>query len=287
MEVLQRYDCPVKEATAECNPETDKDTFARLKSAGIDRVSIGAQSFIDEELKALGRRHTALQSAEAVRAAAQAGFTNISIDLMCGQDLQNSGRADYRILKNLDVVSTLPLTHVSLYMLKIEQGTEFYGKGVKTADDDIVCDEYELSCDYLAKRGFQRYEISNFAKKGFESKHNLKYWRAEEYLGIGASAHSFINGRRTCCPSSLEKFTEEIVTEAEVDGVSEYIMLGLRLSEGVSLERLHHAGAEEKFLSGLAAIPKNLYIIKGDRVALTTKGFLISNKIIARLCETF
>ncbi len=269
------------EITAECNPESaGEEVLGELKSAGINRLSIGVQSLNDSELNALGRKHSAEEAKNAVLLANKAGFENISADLMLGV-LNQTERS---LEQTIDELCRLPITHVSAYLLKIEENTVFGKKYAEIADklpnEDFQAELYLAAVEALEKRGFIQYEISNFAKSGYESRHNLKYWRAEEYVGIGPSAHSYYKGKRFAVKKSLENFlgsefqTEEITDEFP-DREEERIMLGLRLCEGIELT--------EKITARLKFIPREYYRISGGRLSLTPKGFLVSNEIIAEL----
>ncbi len=267
------------EITAECNPceMTDEALFALLK-AGVNRISVGMQSLYDNELQALGRRHDRDTAIRAIERAKAAGFSDISADLMLGIPQQTSES----LAKTLDTLTALPITHISAYMLKIEPDTPFGRNTPDLPDEDSVADMYLQTVNALADKGFHQYEISNFAKRGFECRHNLKYWRREEYLGIGPAAHSFLNGRRFAVKRDLEEFLGsprqvELTTDEAPDEYEERVMLGLRLSEGISEELWRPFG------HALKLVPSNYYTIKGGRLALTAEGFLLSNEIISLL----
>lgn len=268
------------EITAEANPClcTDEKLY-ELRKAGVNRISIGVQSLCDKELSALGRRHSAAQAETAVIKARAAGFDNISADLMLGIPEQTQ----QSLSETIEQLCALPISHVSAYLLKIEAGTPFGNNPPKNiSDEDEAAELYLSAVKLLSERGFVQYEISNFAKAGYESRHNLKYWRREEYLGIGPAAHSFYKGQRFAVPRDLTRFIEserqsEDITDGAPDEFEEHVMLGLRLSEGVSEELW-------KPLSGaLKRIPKKYYSLIGGRLSLTAEGFLLSNEIIALL----
>lgn len=267
------------EITAEANPClcTDRALYD-LRSAGVNRLSLGVQSLCDSELSALGRRHSAAQAKSAVLTAGAAGFDNISADLM----LATPGQTADSLSRTITKLCELPITHVSAYLLKTEPNTPFGKNPPKLPGEDETAELYLSAVKQLSAAGFAQYEISNFAKSGFESRHNLKYWRREEYLGIGPAAHSFYGGRRFAVPRDLAAFvaadeqpTE--LTDAAPDEFEERVMLGLRLSEGIPEELW-------KPLSGaLRRIPEKYYSISGGRLSLTAEGFLLSNEIIALL----
>ncbi len=267
------------EITAECNPcEMTEQALTALLTAGVNRISVGVQSFCDNELEALGRRHDSETAIEAIQRAKRLGFDNISADLMLGIPQQNTASLN----GTLEIMTMLPVTHISAYLLKIEPSTPFGKNPPEAPDEDMTADMYLQTVNTLARSGFHQYEISNFAKKDSECRHNLKYWRREEYLGIGPAAHSFVDGRRFAVERNLEEFLsspaqKELDTDSSPDEYEERVMLGLRLSEGIPQE-LYQPIAE-----GLRLIPKNYYEIKDGRLSLTAEGFLLSNEIISLL----
>lgn len=288
-EILQGIDniADNAEITVEANPCcTEREKLYILQKSGVNRISFGLQSGIDSELKILGRRHNSDEGKAAVLTAYDTGFTNISADIMIGTPNQTTDS----LLFTLDYLTALPLTHISSYMLKIEQNTPF--AKIKASlpnlpDEDLTADYYLTVCDYLENKGFMQYEISNYAKIGFESRHNLKYWRCEEYIGIGPAAHSFFNGKRFAADRDLEGFLnnenyETHITDENPATFSEWAMLALRLSEGLSFEKaeskynVNRAVLKEK----LKAIPSNLYKADDYGIKLTAEGFLVSNAVI-------
>lgn len=269
------------EITAEANPcMCIPKTLEQLRSAGVNRLSIGVQSLNDSELSALGRRHNSAQAEQAVLAARAAGFSDISADIMLAVPNQTRETLGETISR----LAALPLTHISAYLLKLEQGTPFGAQPPVLPDEDETAELYLAAVERLSQHGFKQYEISNFAKAGFESRHNLIYWRRGEYLGIGPAAHSFYKDKRFAVPRDLQKFLdspaqEEIITDENPNEIEERIMLGLRLCEGIP-EKLW-----KPLESRLRFVPRDYYRIDGGRLALTPKGFLLSNEIIAILTE--
>lgn len=271
---------PSAEVTVECNPlEMDEETLKILFGCGVNRLSVGVQSVSRRELRFLGRTHTFEQARQAILTACNVGFCDISVDLMLGLPGQDHVSAVYTIKQ----LRELPISHVSAYMLKIEPNTAF-GKNPPDGlpDEDEAAKIYLTMARMLENNGFQQYEISNFAKGGMTSRHNLKYWRREEYLGIGAAAHSFYKGRRFAVARNLREFIDsprqiEVTTDDNPDELEERIMLGLRLSEGIPKELW------ERVESGLPLIPKQYYKIENERLSLTAEGFLVSNEIISTL----
>ena len=281
------------EITLEANPCTvDEDKLRELKAAGVNRISFGVQSADNSRLRFLGRLHDYETAEKAVMTAAKVGFENISGDLMLGA----AGEDCESLKATIDRLCGLPLTHVSAYMLKIEQGTPFDNDSVRTltADDDLMSDLYLTAVEKLEKRGFTQYEVSNFAKENFQSRHNNKYWLGEEYLGFGASAHSYFEGARSFCPPDLRQFIEsprqpmEIIEECP-DKAEEYILLGLRLTKGISLGRVSELYSRQAVgrLKRLAEFyaAHGLLKLTEDNISLTPKGFLVSNSIIAEFID--
>lgn len=282
------------EITLEANPGTaDGRKLRGFRVAGVNRVSFGAQSALDAELKALGRRHASDDTKRSILAAVEAGFENISADLMLGIPRQTRES----LKQSVDFLAGLPLSHISAYMLKTEDGTAFAESGERMLcpDEDVSAEIYLDCVEALESRGFSQYEISNFAKKGMESRHNLKYWRCEEYLGIGPSAHSFIDGKRFYMPRDLKSFieAENPVSLAVLDenggeggGFEEYAMLRLRLCEGLDLnETAKNFGADtQRIAKKAAALEKQgLLSFKNNIISLTPRGFLLSNPVTASL----
>ncbi len=281
------------EITAECNPSgVDLDFFRELFSAGFNRISMGMQSAVDSERRALGRLADAQKVARAVASAKEAGFENISLDLMLGVPGQTAESLD----RSLNFCLDCGIKHISMYILKIEEGTVFYKRknALDLPDEDAQCDLYLQAFDRLEKGGFRQYEISNAAIPGFESRHNLKYWNGEEYLGLGPAAHSFMDGKRFFFPRDTEYFINggTPIDDGEGGGFEEYAMLRLRLTEGLT-----ETGVRERFGFSIpgkmrAAAEKfqgtGLAVVDGEGIRLTRQGFLLSNRIIGELlnCES-
>ncbi|MBQ8568666.1 MAG: radical SAM family heme chaperone HemW [Oscillospiraceae bacterium] len=274
------------EISMECNPKTaDIKKFSDLRAAGINRLSVGIQSFNDRELSAAGRIHSSADAISAIKEAYSAGIENISADIMLGLPYQTEST----LSDTLKTAVSLPLEHISAYMLKVEESTPLAHDGQllsNIADEDMLADMYLMTNAVLEAHGFMRYEISNFAQKGYECAHNLKYWHCEDYLGIGPSAHSCYNGKRFAVPKSLSDFiTSEHQTEDMTDHdpctENEKIMLGLRLREGISVQSYSEP---EKLLKRAAPLEKGGFITINDGIiSLTAEGCLVSNEIICRL----
>ncbi len=271
------------EITVEANPcISDEKHLTALLEAGVNRISFGVQSLNDNELKFLGRRHTAKQAVEAVKLAYKSGFTNISADFMMG--LPNQTNSD--VLNSINGFADLPLTHISSYLLKIEDGTPFSEMKLDMPEDEHTSQLYLYACDKLDEKGFEQYEISNFAKSGYECEHNLKYWRCQEYLGIGAAAHSYYQNQRFCTARSIKDFISAECQKTEITDeicgdFDEYAMLKLRLAEGLSFDECDKYGVDKNvILKRLKKIPKEYYCVTEQGISLTKQGFLLSNAVI-------
>lgn len=278
------------EITLEMNPGGNTDSILEhAAESGVNRLSIGAQCGIDRELKAIGRRHTVSDTVTAVEKARSAGFDNISLDIMLGlpDSDENTLSESLGFIKNLDP------EHISAYILKIEPNTVFGKKAeaLNLPDDDRTAEQYLQVCENLKKSGYRHYEISNFAVKNRESRHNLKYWRLDEYLGIGPGAHSLLNNERFYYKRDLKAFINGCDTMSEGPGgtAEEYIMLRLRLAEGLDisrLKRLYDIAPRHDFYKKCHLFEENgLLRISGDNVSLTDRGMLLSNSIITEFLE--
>ena len=278
--------------TFEMNPDdADIGYLRKLNELGVNRLSMGAQSFDDNILKLIGRRHRAEQTIEAVTIAKKAGFKNISLDLMYGLPTQTS-----ESLKNdLETITKLDIQHVSTYGLKIEEPSFFYNNPPENLpDDDTQADMYLMINEFLENNEFKRYEISNFAKTGYESKHNLNYWNNKEYYGFGVAAHGYQSGVRYSNKSDLEDYTiypikrenEHYVTPKEK--FEEEIFLGFRKAEGINTELIkkkYFIDFSEKYKDVLEKYMPD-YIEKTENgYKLTLKGVLISNNILSEFIE--
>jgi oxygen-independent coproporphyrinogen-3 oxidase len=277
---------PWREATMEAAPGGITSEMASAWCrAGINRVSLGVQSFNKRELARTGRKHTAEIVQREVAILRAAGIGNFNIDLIAGlpgQTLESWNAS-------LDWVERLESPHVSVYMLEVDEdsrlGSEVlaFGKRYGAPDipsDDQIADFYEIAVDRLAHAGIPRYEISNFARPGFESRHNLKYWRREPYLGFGADAHSFDGNWRWQNPESMEEYLRGTKPErTPADAAAEPFFLGLRLDRGIDREMdvdwSAHQPAVERFIRG------GLLESSGNILRLTRRGVLLSNEVFA------
>ena len=282
------------EATLECNPSdtgginSDFDFYA-VKSSGINRISMGLQSANDEERRFLGRRSGADDAARAVKRAQSAGIENISLDLMLGIE----GQTRDKLSDSINFCASLGVKHISAYILKLEQGTPLYRRrdSLSLPSEDETCDLYLFAAEKLAENGFFQYEISNFSVPGSESRHNLKYWHCEEYLGIGAAAHSFVDGKRFFYERSIDSFINgnPPIDDGTGGDREEYIMLALRLTEGLIFKKFESrfgSSIPEGFVRKAADFEKHgLTRVNKSSVSLTPEGFLLSNSIIFELLE--
>ncbi len=276
------------EITVECNPGSPiEELIPCFKKCGVNRISLGMQSAVDKERKQLGRISDKKRIKDIICALKSNGINNISLDVMLGIPDQTL----ISLKETLDFCIECDVPHISAYILKIEEGTFFFRNKERYSfpNEDEVCDLYEFCCEYLEKSGFSHYEISNFAKPGFESRHNTKYWELENYLGIGAAAHSFIDGKRFCFPADTQGFIDsnEPVFDTFGGDFEEYIMLRLRLKEGLSLEKLTSLYSEVNIDNIKNKIPilekQELIVFRDNIISLTTKGMLLSNYVIGEI----
>lgn len=299
---VKKYFRPVKNAeiSMEVNPATaDKGKLWRLRViGGVNRLSIGMQSASDAELSALSRIHSRDEFEQCYRDARKAGFDNINVDVMFGIPCQTPRS----LLNTLSYLANLSPEHISMYNLKIEPNTAF-GKRADTLilpDEDTEYEMYMSAIDYLEKSGYNQYEISNFAKRGKTCRHNLKYWNCDEYLGFGPAAHSYFNKNRFSFVRNIGKYIEGVknpqsrvpITEGleEISGragMGEYVMLRMRLREGVPLGEFYRRFGVDFFqMYGERA---SYYVKHGfmtatrDSVALTPRGMFVSNYILSDL----
>lgn len=280
------------EITAECNPKTaDLEYFSTIRRAGINRLSLGVQSMDDGELKMLGRLHSSADAEKCVKDAKAAGFTNISADIMFALPSQSKES----LLTTVSKVCDLEPTHISLYGLKIEEGTYFHRHRDTLAlpDEDTEYDMYLACKQALEAQGFERYEISNFARGGLRSMHNLKYWQRKDYLGLGVAAHSCIGNKRFSNTADIEKYCagnrlEACETISPNDILCEKVMLGMRLDEGCDFAPLQKEFGEgaSQIAKSLEDYQKNGYIKKdGSRLVFSDKGMYISNYLLSEVLD--
>lgn len=287
---------PDAEITSEVNPATaDGEKLARWRAAGVNRLSIGVQSFSDTELRALGRLHTADEAEAFYRAAHRAGFANIGLDLMYGIP----GQTATSLAETLRRAVALAPEHISAYSLQVEEGTPFYDRRETLAlpGDDENADLYDLVTHELAGAGYRHYEISNYAKPGYESRHNLRYWRMSPYIGVGVAAYSYFEGARYGHGRDLaaylaDDFSRRPPAEPRGDGDTEeeYIMLALRLADGIDDEDFRRAFGvtfTERYGARMAPFAaEGLAARTGRGWALTERGMYVSLALLAEILDT-
>jgi oxygen-independent coproporphyrinogen-3 oxidase len=284
----------VSEITMEMNPATvTLETLKAYKNLGVTRASFGAQTFDDAELKRLGRKHTASDVRETIALLRAAGFTNVSFDLIAG--LPRQTLKDWET--NLDEALKLQPEHLSLYLLEIHRATPL-AEQIRSGrqplpDEELAAAMYELMCEKIARKNYRQYEISNFCKSNYESKHNSKYWTLAPVFGFGCSAHSFdgaavrYSNERDAARyvSMIEKENSAIAYRETIDAASEFVFLGLRLTRGIDLieyEKRFGINLVENYKKELKRV-ENLGLIEyaGSRLKLTSKGSLFSNEVFA------
>jgi oxygen-independent coproporphyrinogen-3 oxidase len=284
------------EISMETNPGTvSKDKLKEFRNAGINRISIGIQSFNEDELKFLTRIHDKDTAIKTVHHAANSGFTNISIDLI----FNLPGQTKDIWLNNLRFAASLPVNHISAYSLILERGTILNkmvldGK-VKIQDEDYDADLYEMTIDFMEANGFMQYEVSNFAKPGFECIHNNAYWRYQDYLSFGTSAHSFIDGKRWWNYSSLKLYITQINAKGFAEAnhelisaeqsINEYTMLALR-SFGLDIPDLKERFGKSWLVKNSQYLrlleEKGMLVKNGSFLKLTKHGYAVCDEIIAK-----
>jgi len=282
------------EISIEANPGTiDIGKLLALRAAGVNRISFGVQTFEDSLLVAIGRIHSAAQGVEAVNMAKRTGFVNINIDLMYGLPGQTTQNLKDSILQAVE----LDVTHISSYGLKVEDGTPFatmHEQGMLMLPDEEIDEAmYDLTTHFLPQKGFERYEISNFAKKGYECRHNLKYWHYQPYIGLGAAAHSFLRSERlanTADVAAYIKMIERGISPIEVrekpenrTAMAEYIFLALRTVQGMSVGKFNHYFKADFFKCYEDTIAmltgKSLIVSTENKIFLTKIGMKYGNVV--------
>ena len=286
------------EITLEANPDSAGDWKAlkALRKAGFNRISLGMQSACDEELREIGRVHTMDQVRATVEAARKAKFENLSLDLIYGLPHQTMER--WR--ENLTAAVVLAPDHISCYGLKVEEGTPLFARkdDAGLPDDEAQADMYLYTVDFLARHGFRQYEISNFARTGRESRHNLKYWTLGEYAGFGPGAHSDFGGVRYAYEKDLEGYIRGVKDHTpmlsendripDLDRDTEWVMLGLRTVRGLDPADFQRRFRRrfDCFLPFLTQCQQAGYAVQEDsRWHLTPRGFLVSNQIIGGMLD--
>lgn len=286
MDILKTYSHHLEEYCIEVNPESmDYYKLGILKQGGINRLSIGVQTFQEHLLKEIDRHHTRLQVFRLIDQAKKLGFSNISIDLMYGLPQQTLED----VKKDIEIVKSLDIQHVSYYSLILEDNTILKYQNFQPLDSES---EYEMNCyidQALQKAGFEKYEISNYAKKGFASKHNLVYWHYENYYGIGVGACSKIDNQIIEQSRSLTKYLNQtakkrVIDQDKSETMFNHIMMSLRLKEGLDLKKFKDIYQEDAYLLYKEAIDKNIHsqylMIDNDFLKTTDKGMYLLNEIL-------
>ncbi|HSB09048.1 MAG TPA: radical SAM family heme chaperone HemW [Blastocatellia bacterium] len=295
---------PESEVTIEINPAT----FSRAKvegwlASGINRASVGVQSFIDRELVALSRTHTSCDARRTIDLLREAGLVNISLDLIAG--LPEQGLADWEF--NLGEALSIRPEHLSLYLLEVKEGTQLHGQIKRGSrprpDDDVAAEMYRMICDSIQSAGYEQYEISNFARlvetdppktaSPFRSMHNVKYWTGASFYGMGCGAHSYDGRARWVNVLKTEAYIEQVASSgqaiserhglSENDRAAEALFMGLRLREGISLTEFqseYGVDVIERYRDELPRLAEaGLVEVDGGRLALTPAGRLLSNEV--------
>ena len=286
---------PDCEITMEANPGTiTPEKLQICRAAGVNRLSIGVQSFDGGLLRSLGRIHSPEEAEQAVFMARDAGFSNVSIDLMYALP----GQTMSQWLDTLKRAVSLPVQHISAYSLIVEEGTEMQRRvesgAVSVPDDDAVNEMQRMAVDFLGRSGFARYEISNYARPGFESRHNICYWEVGEYLGLGCAAHSLVKNERFANPAGLESYLagqRMLGREArsEADRQEEHIMLETRMTRGLNLANWRanfgrdFCAGRERALARLESY--GLIEIENGYLKLTTMGLELQDSVVLELLE--
>ena len=284
------------ERTIEVNPEDlTESRLLAFQELGFNRLSVGVQSFSDERLRQVNRRHTGRQAVAGVRLAAEMGFKNIGVDLMIGLP----GQTEEELERDLETVGRLPVTHLSVYMLSIDAGTVFermVARGeFRLEDEEVTAARYATVCRRAAEMGFEHYEVSNFARGGRYSRHNMAYWQGRPYVGFGPSAHSYDGRSRHWNVANVRRYVEGVERgegwfEREVLGeddlYNEFVMTGLRTKWGIDAgEAEKRFGRQWERAQGRLAS----YVASGDvervgnRLRLTEAGWLVSDMVMADL----
>jgi oxygen-independent coproporphyrinogen-3 oxidase len=288
---------PEIEISVEANPGTvGASKIEALLAHGVNRISVGIQSFQDAELKTLGRVHTSDEALEAIDLLKKAGHINFSIDLMYGLPGQTIDTWRATLL----TAAGLSPSHISSYELTPEEGTPLMrlikDNSVQMPEEELVLEMYDHAIDFLKSRGYEHYEISNFALPGYRCLHNLNYWNRGEYIGAGAGAHSFIGGVRSRNTGDINRYigslAHAVIPESEASRISplealkEFIFLGLRKTEGIDLAEA--VKLRPDFIEGCKELIDSCHLaVSKDHLRLTRKGLPVSNMIIVRLFEKF
>ena len=284
--VKSKFSLDNAEFTVECNPATiDYEGFLQLKNAGINRISLGLQSANDDELKFLGRIHTFDMFLNTYEDAKKAGFTNINVDLMFSLHRQTLEKWLYTLNKVID----LKPTHISAYSLIVEESTPFYSLELDLPDEETDRAMYYGAVDLLQSKGYNHYEISNFALEGLECRHNVKYWKRENYLGFGCGASGMYNNVRYQNTYDVAEYIKNNTVSEEVlttdDAIAEHIFLGLRMVDGFNIEQfksIYNVDFRKKYREQIKKFTELGLLEVGENCRLTREGLSVSNSV---MCE--
>ena len=303
--IRQNFDLqPEAEITVECAPGTlSEEKIEALAHSGVNRVSLGVQSFVDHEAASVGRLHKRDIVLGDIARLRGAGISNVNVDLIAG--LPHQRRESWE--KSLDELIATGVSHASIYMLEVDEdsrlGSELIAGGQKyhahhVPDEDLTADMYEIACERLNTAGIQQYEISNFARAGFESKHNLKYWTRQPYLGFGVDAHSMLRSEdgavRFANSDTLQKYMAGDLPDSSVvspeAALQECFFLGLRLNCGIDLSSMRtkfgEAAVNEFRDTMTDLVTSGVLAAKGEIIRLTARGRLLSNEVFQRFIST-
>jgi oxygen-independent coproporphyrinogen-3 oxidase len=290
------------EITIEINPaKLPREKLGGWRNAGVNRASVGVQSFIDHELAAMGRTHTAEEACLTFEALREAGFDNINLDLIAALPRQTMQDWEF----NLQQALRMRPEHLSLYLLEVKEGTQLFGqikRGlIPCPDDDLAAEMYEMTCEMMREAGYEHYEVSNFArladrmqsKSAFRSRHNMKYWTGAPFYGIGCSAHSYDVRARWVNIAKTERYIASVAVAgcaiahrrelSDVDRAAEALFMGLRLTEGIDLAEFradYGVDVIGRYGNELARLGESgLIELDGNRMRLTRRGLLMSNEV--------
>lgn len=294
-QVREQFDCSgLEEVTIEVNPDDiTADYVAELRKTSVNRISMGVQSLDDDCLRFMGRRHSAQQAVEAVRMLQEAGYGNISVDVIFGVE----GFGGEVLAQTLQGVLAMGVQHISAYHLTIEEGTRFgrmLARGeMRETEEERSEAEFLQVHNTLTKAGYEHYEVSNYALSGCRSRHNSSYWQGVEYLGVGAGAHSYNGEVRRWCEQPIEEYiggveygSEEL---AKLDKFNEYVMTSLRCAEGISLGKVERDfGIEKREMLEREAVKAGvaeLVVRDGDGLRILPEKMLLSDLVISSLME--
>ncbi|MDW8272640.1 MAG: radical SAM family heme chaperone HemW [Chitinophagales bacterium] len=294
--ILQHYKCSLNEFTIEANPDDINDEKIRalkeLQRLGLNRISLGVQSFFDDDLVYLQRNHTSADAEAAIKRLQDAGFTNISIDLIYGIPTLT----DKRWQENLEKIESLGINHFSAYSLTVEENTALFQKIKKRKlaklEDEHSAAQFDMLMDFAEKHGYEHYEISNLAKPGYRALHNSSYWQGKPYLGLGPSAHSFKDNIRKWNVSHLKKYIEQVVEElpnenleflSPRDKANELMLTSLRTSDGLDLSHPLIIVFSNYIREKLKEIPRHHYRVQDNKLVLTKEGRHFADSIALQL----